>query len=240
MKKLMMVTAMMATATALAAGGMKHGAVQAGAGNLEGPSTEGKDAKIVIDVYPKLSKQALLSAPSIGEASTIGRCWTGRPRQWIVLETKYTTFAKCLEQLTFTWHVVLDTKTATNKDRDDQSRLAPYSYFTTTTTYANIPRGSHAASVCLHPSYLERFGEPVAVGIVISNQNGDILGGDTVAIGKDVATFKGKKFWEDEKVMNAIYRDDIPMIERRQGLQDRSKTIWALINPNDYELVVQQ
>jgi hypothetical protein len=30
-----------------------------------------------------------------------------------------------------------------------------------------------------------------------------------------------------------------PMIERRQGLLDRSKTIWALVNPNDYEAVVQ-
>jgi hypothetical protein len=29
------------------------------------------------------------------------------------------------------------------------------------------------------------------------------------------------------------------MIERRQGLLERSKTIWALVNPNDYELVLQ-
>jgi len=29
------------------------------------------------------------------------------------------------------------------------------------------------------------------------------------------------------------------MIERRQGLLDRSKTIWSLVNPNDYELVIQ-
>ena len=33
--------------------------------------------------------------------------------------------------------------------------------------------------------------------------------------------------------------DGKPMIERRQGLMDRSKTIWALVNPNDYEQVAQ-
>ena len=30
-----------------------------------------------------------------------------------------------------------------------------------------------------------------------------------------------------------------PMIERRQGLVDRSKTIWAMVNPNDYEATMQ-
>lgn len=29
------------------------------------------------------------------------------------------------------------------------------------------------------------------------------------------------------------------MIERRQGLLDRSKTIWALVYPNDYETTLQ-
>jgi hypothetical protein len=39
--------------------------------------------------------------------------------------------------------------------------------------------------------------------------------------------------------MNATGKDGKPMIERRQGLMDRSKTIWALVNPNDYEDVAQ-
>ena len=48
-----------------------------------------------------------------------------------------------------------------------------------------------------------------------------------------------KKFWEDQKIMNATGADGKPMIERRQGLVDRSKSIWALVNPNDYEATVQ-
>ena len=48
----------------------------------------------------------------------------------------------------------------------------------------------------------------------------------------------GTKFWEDQSIMNAE-QGGKPMIERRQGLVDRSKTIWALVNPNDYEATMQ-
>ena len=30
-----------------------------------------------------------------------------------------------------------------------------------------------------------------------------------------------------------------PFVERRAGLVDRSKTIWAMVYPNDYEMVAQ-
>ena len=40
-------------------------------------------------------------------------------------------------------------------------------------------------------------------------------------------------------IMNAQTKEGEPMVERRQGLLDRSKTIWAMVNPNDYEQVAQ-
>ena len=141
--------------------------------------------------------------------------------------------------MTFTWHVLLETKSATEKDKTD--KLPPYSYFSTTVTYANIPKGSHAASVCLHPSYLERYGEPKAIGLVIANKDGTILAGNCESEIKGIDSHPkslDQAFWNNDKIMNATQNGE-PMIERRQGLQDRSKTIWALVNPNDYEMVVQ-
>ena len=123
------------------------------------------------------------------------------------------------------------------ENKGNRMGLAPYSYFNTTVTYFNIPQGSHAACVCLPPSYLELYGEPKAIGFTISNQNGDILGGGTVSEVKGIKA--DTKFWEDDKIMNATGADGKPMIERRQGLVDRSKTIWALVNPNDYEATMQ-
>ena len=201
--------------------------------------TTGKAAKILIEQEPKLGQQTCLSAPSVGGASLIGQCYK-KPRQWIVLETKYATYgtdtSKFLDQLTFTWHVLLETKTA-RENKGNKDKLTPYSYFTTATSYFNIPAGSHAASVVLPPSYLERYGEPKAVGLEITNQNGEMLAGDCWSEVKGIAAHT--KFWENNDIMNATAADGKPMIERRQGLVDRSKTIWAMVNPNDYEATMQ-
>ncbi len=201
--------------------------------------TTGRAAKVLIEQEPKLGQPACLSAPTMSGASLIGQCYK-KPRQWIVLETKYATFgsdkSKFLDQLTFTWHVLLDSKTA-RENKGNKEKLLPYSYFTTSTTYYNIPAGSHAACVVLPPSYLERFGEPKAVGLEVTNENGDLLAGDCWSEVKGIDAHK--KFWENGDIMNAKQSDGRPMIERRQGLLDRSKTIWALVNPNDYETAIQ-
>ena len=233
-KKLAVVgfTALVA-ASALAAPKTKKAAVS------DEEVTTGRAAKVMIAQEPKLGQQACLGAPSVQGASLIGQCYK-KPRQWVVLETKYETFgsekSKFLDQLTFTWHVLLETKSA-RENKGNKEQLAPYSYFTAATTYFNIPAGQHAASVCLPPSYLERYGEPKAVGLEITNQNGEMLNGDCWSEVKGIAAHT--KFWEEQKIMNATGADGKPMIERRQGLVDRSKTIWALVNPNDYEATMQ-
>ena len=197
---------------------------------------EASDVDVRLEQFPKLGSQATLAAPNLGGGTNIGQAWNGKPRKWIVLESKYSTKAKCIDQLTFTWHVLLETKTATAKDKEGQAKLAQYSYFNTSVTYGNIPRGTHAASVCLHPSYLEQYGEPKAVGLVVTDSSGKMVTGDSVS---EIEGIKSKsKFWEDSSIMEAKKNGE-PLIERRQGLQDRSKTIWGLVNPNDYELVIQ-
>ena len=231
-KIIVVMTVALAASAAFAAS--KKG-VRAMAGNEDGPVTSGKEAKILVDQMPKTGQQCCLTAPSIQGASMVGQCYT-KPRKWIVIETKYTTYAKFLEQLTFNWHVLLETKSA-KENKGNRIGLPPYSYFNTTVTYFNIPQGSHAACVCLPPSYLELYGEPKAIGFTISNQNGDILGGGTVSEVKGIKS--DTQFWEDQNIMNASGPDGKPMVERRQGLVDRSKTIWALVNPNDYEATMQ-
>ena len=235
MKKLMVAVAVaVAAAAAMAATPRGKKGVQAMAGNEDGPETTGREAKVTIDQLPKTGSNSCLPAPGIQGATNVGQCYT-KPRQWIVIETKYTTYAKFLEQLTFTWHVLLETKTA-KENKGNKMKLPPYSYFNTTTTYFNIPQGSHAACVCLPPSYYELYGEPKVIGFTISNQNGDVLAGGTVSEVKGIKN--DTKFWENQDIMNA-QSGGKPMIERRQGLVDRSKTIWALVNPNDYEATVQ-
>ncbi len=237
MKQLMMAMTVVLAATTFAAapkGKNKNVKAMAGADEVQ---TTGKEAKILIDQMPKTGQQSTLAAPAVPGASMIGQCYT-KPRKWIVIETKYTTYAKFLDQLTFNWHVVLDAKSAKENKGNKLGLDSQYSYFNTSVSYYNIPQGSHAACVCLPPSYLELYGEARAIGFTITNQNGDELGGGTVSEIKGIAN--DSKFWEDQDgVMNKMGANGKPLIERRQGLMDRSKTIWALVNPNDYETTMQ-
>ena len=158
-------------------------------------------------------------------------------RQWIVLETKYTTMAKWQDELTFNWHVLLDASKA--KEKDPKNLPAQYSYYNTQVRYVDIKKGSHMASVCLPPSVLERFGEPCTISLIITNKEGDELAFHTENMSSDVNQ-AGEKWWENDKFMNwqkKIKGEMKPMLERRQGLVDRSKTPFWLVNNADYELV---
>jgi len=233
-------TAALAAASLFAAT-TKTGAKKSGksARAAEVADEEGPEAKVKLDQFPKLGRAATLGFPGIDAPSSIGRVFT-KPRQWIVLEAKYTTYDMLVDQLTFEWYVLLETKSATTKDREAIAKRAPYSYLSQTVTYVNIPKGSHAASVCLHPSYLEQYGEPKAVGVVIKDVNGNVLAGDCESEIKSIPSHPKSlddAFWNKDDIMNAKDAKGDPMIERRQGLMDRSKTVWALVNPNDYELV---
>ena len=73
--------------------------------------------------------------------------------------------------------------------------------------------------------------------IAITNAKGEILQGDSESEINGIV--KHTKWWENQDIMNKQTADGKPLIERRQGLMDRSKTIWALVNPNDYEQVAQ-
>lgn len=214
--------------------GVKAGGMQVG---VNGPEVgASKLPQVLLEQLPKTGRPSTLQAPAIPGPSSIGQCYT-KARRWIVLESKYKTFDAWTDRLVFTWHVLLDSKTATEASKKDVKELPPYSYFSTTVTYVNIPRGSHAARVCLPPSYLERFGEPKAVGLVITSADGEMLAGNSES---EIKGIKSRtQWWTDTKIMDAKGRDGEPMIERRQGLVDRSKTIWSLVNPNDYEVVAQ-
>ena len=234
MKKSMILTTVVIAATVAFAAPRNSRRGAAAAGADDGAGASARDSKIIVEQPRRTGSSSCLGAPSLQGATMIGQCYT-KPRSWIVIETKYKTFAKFIDQLTFTWHVVLETKSA-KENKGNVMKLAPYSYFNTSVTYFNIPNGSHAACVCLPPSYLELYGEAKAIGFEITNANGDVLGGDTVS---DIKAIKAHtKFWEMDNFKEGM-EGEKPNIVRRQGLLDRSKTIWALVNPNDYEATMQ-
>jgi hypothetical protein len=157
------------------------------------------------------------STSAVGGQAKISK----RPREWALFEIQYSTSAKWTDELSFTYHVM-------TKGKDDEGK-EHYSYYTLTLRYVNIPKGDHMSSVALPPSMVERYGEPVSLALEIVGKDGTVLdsGNDTII------PYPAKEWWKDPNVL------DKPQVTRRTGgLMDRSKTPFALINADDYEVVL--
>ena len=201
-------------------------------------AAKGKDARVAISRKAQLGSVCIQNAP-VANGSTNMKVSRGA-RKWIVPELEYQTFADWQDELTVAWHVLLDSKTAKLRDKPskDKEPVPQYSYYTVTVRYANIPKGAHGASVVLPPSVLERYGEPAVISVRIVNKQGDILAGQDEGAAKLFGK-SAENWWENDNVMSAKDKAGAPLIARRQGLLDRSKTIFALVNPDDYEMVLQ-
>ena len=113
------------------------------------------------------------------------------------------------------------------------------------TRYVNIPEGDHRSCVCLPPSFIERYGEPVVVSCEIVTADGKLLDAETavngfsaIAAGKFTEATKDKgEWWNNDNIINKKDSKGDALIELRQGLVDRSKSPFYLVNNADYEAI---
>lgn len=141
-----------------------------------------------------------------------------KPREWALFEIKYETGAKWTDELVFEYYVMTKGKTEEGKDG--------FSFYTTKVRYVDIPKGEHMSCVAIPPSLTERYGEPVAVALEITGKEGKVLDSKT----ETIIPFP-KEWWKDPKVL------DNASVTRRNGMVERSKTPFALVNVDDYEVV---
>ncbi len=182
---------------------------------------EEKADKVEIKRFPPPNKTAMVRTPEFNTTAVGGQPKISkRPREWALFEVKYSTAAKWTDELSFTYHVM-------TKGKDDEGK-DNYSYYTLTLRYVNIPKGDHMSSVALPPSMVERYGEPVSLALEIIGKDGTVLASQS----ESTINYPTKEWWKDSNVL------DKPQVSRRTGgLMDRSKTPFALINADDYEVV---
>jgi len=206
---------------------------------------EKMDAKVKISQMPSIGPQSLLVAPGL-QAQGGSQPITKSRRQWGVYEMTYRTAQKWTEDLTVNWFVLCDTKKAKQVDRSKTAaRLPPYVYYTLVSRYVNIPEGDHRSCVCLPPSFIERYGEPVVISCELVTSEGKLLDGMTVVngfayvqAGQFNEESKAKmEWWTNDEIINAKDKSGEAMIELRQGLVDRSKSPFYLVNNADYEII---
>ena len=240
MKRLMIAVAVAAAMVMVADAQGRKSTTRRGAVGADGGAAvaQGRDAKVIITRKAALGSSCLQSAPTANGTSYLGKVFK-KPRQWIVPELEYQTAADWQDELTVTWHILLDSRNAKQRDKasKDKEPVPQYSYYTVSVRYQNVPKGSHAASCVLPPSILERYGEPAIISVRITNKEGDVRDGQD----EGASNLKmPDEWWTSDQVFSAKdKKTGAPLIARRQGLLDRSKTIFALINPDDYEMVQQ-
>ena len=186
-----------------------------------------KDEETVkISRFPPPGKTAMVKTPEFQFSvnNTQPRV-SRRQREWALFEIKYETSAKWTDELTFVYHVM-------TKGRDDDNKDI-FSYYTATVKYIDIPKGDHMSCVALPPSLVERYGEPVALALEVTGKDGTVMATEALATGIQLP----KEWWRDTNVMDKRDAAGNPFLVQRPGLLERSKTPFALINTDDYEVV---
>ncbi len=174
---------------------------------------------VEIKRMPPPNKTAMVRTPefTVNVQNTMPKV-SKKPREWALFEVKYESAAKWTDELTFNYHVM-------TKGKNDEGKEA-FSYYTTTLRYIDISKGEHMSCVAIPPSLVERYGEPISVALEITSKEGKVLDSKSESI-----IPLPKEWWKDSNVL------DKPQVTRRNGLVDRSKTPFAVINVDDYEVV---
>lgn len=199
-------------------------AARSAAAPAAGGSAEGQ---VKISRLPPPGRTAMVKAPQFNySVNNTQSSVNKKPREWALFEVKYETSAKWMDELTFEYHVM-------TKGKHDETKADIYSYYTASVRYIDIPKGDHMSCVALPPSLVERYGEPIAVALEITGKEGTVLASEALASGIQLP----RDWWRDATVMDKRDAAGNPFLTRRNGLMERSKTPFALVNPDDYEVV---
>ena len=141
------------------------------------------------------------------------------PQQdWFQISVTYDTAPEWVDELTFQYFALAETRIDGKQS---------FSLFKTAVRYSDIEAGrSHVSTVFLHPKALKRYGELKAVAVEVLHE------GKVIATDSDVGMNLPDDWWK-----NPLVTESAGLAVREGYLLDRSKSPFALINIDDYELI---
>ncbi len=173
--------------------------------------------QLVIRHMPRLSK---VKQPTPQFNTSASRQSTGRAREWGVFEVTYDTVPEWMDEVVVTYYLMAERRGTEAKKE--------YALFQTTVRYADVPRGDHTACVVLPPAAVLRYGDQF-IGFAVEFTAAD---GTLLAVQSEVAgSVLRAEWWKNTDVTES------KSVVKRDGLVDRSKTPFALVNIDDYEVV---
>ena len=132
---------------------------------------------------------------------------SAQTRNWFQITTQYDTKPEWLDEVDFTYYVLV-------KNKDPKG--PPQILYRGNVTYVNVEKGKHKSDMYLHPSTLARFGDVQAVGVEVKVQ------GRIVA--RESKPSSNQAWWEQ-------------LAPREGVLLNRMQTPFAMLNFDDYEMI---
>ena len=166
---------------------------------------------------PHLNK---VKQPTPQFTTSASRTSAGRSREWGVFEISYSTLPEWMDEVVATYYLMAERR-GTDAKRE-------YSLYQLTVRYADVSKGDHTACVVLPPAELLRYGDQfIGLAVEFTAADGSLLAVQNEVVGSalPVDWWKKPAVSEDKNVV------------KRDGLVDRSKTPFALVNIDDYEVV---
>jgi hypothetical protein len=128
-------------------------------------------------------------------------------RNWFQVVVDYETAPEWLDDLTFTYYIMCESKTGATK----------FTLFRGDVTYVNVQKGKHKSDMYLHPSTIARFGVVQGVGVVVSSQ------GRVLAM-ESLPSTLSPRWWEQKTPLDGY-------------ALNRMQTPFAMIYFDDYEAI---
>jgi len=160
-------------------------------------------------------RRAMVRTPEY--ETNVGRTG-GASAEWARILVEYESYPEWIDELTFRYTVM-----ALKEDRDGNR----YSVYKLSVRYIDIDEDrDHKSTVFLHPNAVRRYGDIVAVAVEVVHEGNVIarLSEEDVKLPED--------WWQNSSVLES---DKVTV---RDGyLLDRSKSPFALINIDEYEVI---
>jgi hypothetical protein len=177
----------------------------------------GDKRQLAIRRMPRLNK---VKQQTPQYSTTASKTSPNRPRDWALFEVEYTTIPEWMDEVVVTCYLMAERRGAEAKKE--------YSFYQTTVRYTDVARGEHTACVVLPPPALLRNGDQfIGFAVEMTAADGTLLDAKNESTGSVLPV----DWWKDPKVT------ENKSVVKRDGLVDRTKTPFGLINIDDYEAV---
>lgn len=182
---------------------------------------DGKPISFELRDIEGLGKKGYAKTPAYRSSVSGGR--SRGDKDWVTIQTEYRTANEWIDELTFSYHVL-------TKSQGDKGGNV-YSLFRANVTYIDIAEErDHFSTMFLRPNAVERFGDPVAIGVVVTVKGKELDFKSVVEGGMRLP----EKWWDDPAV---IKNPKVTVTVRDGYLLNRSESPWAFINIDDYETI---